>query len=559
MTFALHFEPSAYTLAGKIMGRQAAGASFLRAIAKAQLPVVHALAPDLEQARTLANELARLGAPRTGVRHVSSLNPSGLAEARVLFRPDPGIVQDAWIRRAHASASAWSICGITHTISSHAPMQAIADLLTAPVQPWDALICTSTVARTAVRYVLDQQSDYLRSRFGAIRVSQPQLPIIPLGIHVDDFAVNEADRSQARARLGVETNEIVVLFAGRLIPHGKAHPVPMYRALQEAADGHQVVLIQAGVTPTEAMAHLYREEPRRLCPSVRTITVNGRDSTAYRQAWAAADIFTSLSDNLQETQGLTPLEAMAAGLPAVVTDWNGYRDAIRHGVDGFRIPTLAPGPGQAEHLSDRYDRGIDNFDYFSGYTSQFVAADVRSAAEAYRSLIAGPALRKRMGEAGKERARRVYDWSVILPQYFSLWEELHRLRPSMKEADGKQLRQRPPHRPDTFAMFAAHPTATVNASTRFAARTAQGVQMADQLRRFGSISFAEAMLPSRELIQTILLEWPIDEIRTFGQLAELHREIDEAEIARAILWLTKIGVLGTDLAIDVDEPNPAIS
>ena len=55
----------------------------------------------------------------------------------------------------------------------------------------------------------------------------------------------------------------------------------------------------------------------------------------------------SLSDNMQETFGLTPIEAMAAGLPSVVSDWDGYRDTVQHREHGFRIPTLAPPPALA--------------------------------------------------------------------------------------------------------------------------------------------------------------------------------------------------------------------
>ena len=40
----------------------------------------------------------------------------------------------------------------------------------------------------------------------------------------------------------------------------------------------------------------------------------------------------SLADNIQETFGLTPVEAMAAGLPCVMSDWDGYRDTVRDGV-----------------------------------------------------------------------------------------------------------------------------------------------------------------------------------------------------------------------------------
>ena len=56
-----------------------------------------------------------------------------------------------------------------------------------------------------------------------------------------------------------------------------------------------------------------------------------------RQALAAADIAVFLVDNPQETFGLAVVEAMAAGLPLVVSDWNGYRDLVRDGMDGFRL------------------------------------------------------------------------------------------------------------------------------------------------------------------------------------------------------------------------------
>ena len=32
---------------------------------------------------------------------------------------------------------------------------------------------------------------------------------------------------------------------------------------------------------------------------------------------------------------------MAAGLPVVVTDWNGYRDTVGNNLDGFTIPAIS--------------------------------------------------------------------------------------------------------------------------------------------------------------------------------------------------------------------------
>ena len=40
-------------------------------------------------------------------------------------------------------------------------MDAIADLLTAPLQQWDALICTSRAVKDNVERLLQAQADYL--------------------------------------------------------------------------------------------------------------------------------------------------------------------------------------------------------------------------------------------------------------------------------------------------------------------------------------------------------------------------------------------------------------
>jgi glycosyltransferase involved in cell wall biosynthesis len=64
-------------------------------------------------------------------------------------------------------------------------------------------------------------------------------------------------------------------------------------------------------------------------------------------------------DNVQETFGLAPVEAMAAGLPLIVSDWDGMKDTVTPDV-GFRIPTELPGPGQATYLSQRHMGGTDS-------------------------------------------------------------------------------------------------------------------------------------------------------------------------------------------------------
>jgi len=117
-------------------------------------------------------------------------------------------------------------------------MDAIADTLTAPVMPWDAVICTSRAVRDTVRRVTEAGVEYFRWRFGpAVAPTLPQFPVIPLGVHLGDFAPSADARAAARAALGLAEDEVMALFVGRLSFHAKAHPGAMFAALERVAAG----------------------------------------------------------------------------------------------------------------------------------------------------------------------------------------------------------------------------------------------------------------------------------------------------------------------------------
>jgi alpha-maltose-1-phosphate synthase len=319
-SLALHYRPEGYSLDGpRLMGRQAAGAAFLRAIAQEAPARLYAYASRPTFAQHLAGEMRRLGAEATNVEWLPIHAHAKLAEAGVLFAPDPNIADFAW-RRACRDPFAYSLCGITHTTMSKLGMEVLASMTLSPMEHWDAIICTSRAVHHSVNEFLRVQGDFLRHRFDARRMPLPLLPIIPLGVHSDDFLFAEGEREAARQALGIDEDEIVLLYVGRLSFHAKAHHVPMLLAAEEAARGHNVVLLQAGWFVNDKVEAIYRNEGAEFGPSLRRLFLDGRKPTELRMAWAAGDVFTSLADNFQETFGLTPLEAMAAGLPVVVSD-----------------------------------------------------------------------------------------------------------------------------------------------------------------------------------------------------------------------------------------------
>ena len=241
-------------------------------------------------------------------------------------------------------------------------------------------------------------------------------------------------RHALRARLGIAEGDFAALFVGRLSFHAKAHPTPLLLAAARAAEraqGRTVHLLLAGQLPNRAAEKEFREAADRFGGAARVHFIDGSDGPhgpVMRSAWRAADIFVSLSDNIQETFGLTPVEAMAAGLPCVVSDWNGYKDTVADGETGFRIPTTTIGPGAGIDVADRHAAGVDSYDQMIGITSLATAVDVDACADAIVRLAGDAELRHRQGQAAIARARRLYDWRAVVAAYQDLWRELAELR-----------------------------------------------------------------------------------------------------------------------------------
>ena len=114
--------------------------------------------------------------------------------------------------------------------------------------------------------------------------------------------------------------------------------------------------------------------------------------------------FCSLADNIQESFGLTPIEVMAAELSVAASDWDGYRDTVRDGVDGYLIPTLAPRKGLGEDLAYIYFSRQATYGDYLGTVQQSTAVDIDALTDALKRLIENPNLHRTMGAVGKGRA-----------------------------------------------------------------------------------------------------------------------------------------------------------
>ena len=547
-TAAILYRRDGYDTSSKrLLGRQAAGEGFLKGL------VQHGTADSLYCYAANPTEFSEfckriqpwMKRPRK-VQWLPHNNPKVLAQAGTIYNPDPTISKLVWQRR-FADQQAYSVCGVTHTIASMGVMQSIGDLLIAPVQPWDALICTSVAVKTAIEHLLNNWADYLAQRTGGKPNIQIKLPIIPLGVDCNAFLQgSEAknSRSHWRQKLGIAQDDIVVLFVGRLCFYAKAHPVPMYLALEQAAQtsNAKVHLLQAGWFEDQKEELSFKDSAKVFCPSVNTIFVDGRQPEIRAAIWSLADIFISLVDNIQETFGLTPIEAMAAGLPVVVSDWNGYQESVRHGVDGLRIPTLMPPPTGLDLAFDYLGENL-NYSAYIAHTSMAAVVDINACAQALTMLMTSRELRQRMAENGRQHAREIYDWKVVIAAYETLWQELAEIRRSATMT--APLRPDAPPHPlcdDPFQLFAHYPTRTLTNDAVLKLGPMAVPERLSEIRKTWITNFG-ADRRTTVAIDAVLAAIAKGGPQSVETILNQHPEQNSRELLRTLTYLLKFNVL----------------
>ena len=556
---SIYYHPEAYSIdAPRLMGRNAAGESFLRGFFKYLRP--QQLISVQTQSKSFADDFrsrAKTYGRSEQVRHIENQNLAEARNANTLYFPGPGIGHHASARSLF-SIFDWSLCGITHTTSSMRAMDDIAEWVTSPVQEWDSVICTSKAVRSNVEVVLQAQLNAMQERLGITKFVLPMLPVIPLGIHSEDFSYSPRSRLLARQRINVSKETIVVLYVGRLSFHAKAHPFTMYQALEAAAQaiGKDVVLVECGWHGNNFIEEAFSAGSQMISPSVRVVTLDGRLAENRETAWASADVFCSLSDNIQETFGIVPVEAMAAGLPVVVSDWDGYKDTVRDGIDGFRIPTLAPAPGLAGDLAHRHALEIDTYDMYCGHSSSLVAIHAQKLTQAFIELFQSADLRKKMGESGRSRATQDYDWRTIIPRYEELWDEQTKIRLAAKKAreegaikPGRSLAPSVwPARLDPTIGFANYPTQHLTLTTELKlteSSAEQAMLKLGQYKELAMVNYAHLVFPTDEEVLSVfkVAEKHYPHSCSAEELLNGATAQRRPYVLRGLVWLCKLGLL----------------
>ncbi|NDF52148.1 MAG: glycosyltransferase, partial [Betaproteobacteria bacterium] len=233
------------------------------------------------------------------------------------------------------------------------------------------------------------------------------------------------------------------------------------------------------------------------------------DTAGVAKEMSGADVL--LFPSFFEGFGRVILEGMAAGLPVVVSDWDGYKDTVRHGIDGYRIPTWMPSSGLGADLSLRHALEIDTYDMYCGHSASLVAVDIEAATQAFVELFQSTECRRQAAAQSADQIPR-------------LW----------------------PARMDPFASFAAYPTRQIQASTTVSFRdTSFAYRQWPSLRALAMVNYAKHIMPDEKELEAIFVR--LEQAPQKSLLAEvLLADFSSARrpyVLRALLWLAKLGVI----------------
>ena len=168
--------------------------------------------------------------------------------------------------------------------------------------------------------------------FESSGVSRDRIEVIPNGVDVGRFrpVANASEKSQLRETLRLPKERPVVIFAGSIVPRkGVELLIRAWPQVLAAVPEATLVLVGGFDRPTfmtqERMQELsrFQESMRSLAaqPKCRSSITFAGESDHLEDWLRAADVFAFPSE--QEGMGNVVLEAMACGLPCVITQFHG--------------------------------------------------------------------------------------------------------------------------------------------------------------------------------------------------------------------------------------------
>jgi UDP-glucose:(heptosyl)LPS alpha-1,3-glucosyltransferase len=209
-------------------------------------------------------------------------------------------------------------------------------------------------------------------------VSEEKIVVIPNGVDLEEFKPDQKKRRRIRDRLGIEENELILMFSGHEFERKGLRFI--VEALPMVKDNIRLLVVG-------------KDNPKPYMELAQKLGVLNKIIFAgfvsdISECYAASDIF--VFPTAYEAFSLATLEAVASGLPILATKVNGTEELIIEGYNGF-----------------------------------FIRRDPKDIAEKINILIEDDNLRRQMSKNARRTAEN-YSWDKIAKLTLEVYEEVIR-------------------------------------------------------------------------------------------------------------------------------------
>lgn len=219
-----------------------------------------------------------------------------------------------------------------------------------------------------------------------------KIRMVPCGFDHREF--QPLDRSEARRIIGYKIDEPLVVHIGRMVRRKGVDNILRGFARMVHDDGIPARLLVVGgesdqpdPTLTPELGYLQRiAAEERILDRVTFTGRRGRDVLRYY--YCAADVFVTTP--WYEPFGITPVEAMACGVPVIGSDVGGIKYTVMHHGTGLLVPPHDP----------------------------------QSLRQALSQILTEPGLKERFAKLALRRANTVFTWSRVASAIAEIYEDV---------------------------------------------------------------------------------------------------------------------------------------
>jgi D-inositol-3-phosphate glycosyltransferase len=485
-----------------------------------------------------------LGSAETLLQDSIARSGGSIVDARELTLRPSAVNLGGWYEPTHnwhagldyrnsVSKSIFPVMSTIHSVSySNLLYDWVLRTLLSTTYACDALICTSKAALQAVKNLFEHVQKCLRRRVTMKCNFNGAFCHIPLSIDTERF--KPMARAHARQQLGLPEQGYILLSMARFSVSDKCDLGPMLQMLSDMPSPRQVpvLLILAGAD-VKGNAAIITGHAVSMGLGNRVKVITNVDPSMLPYLYSSADLFISLSDSIQESFGLTTVEAMACGVPQVVSDWNGHKDTVLNGETGFTVPTYWTKCDEDLQLTGL----ILGWDYDHLLLSQSVAVDLTVLHARVLTLLENDELRAKMSANSRVRAVQLFSHSVVARGYEQLRADL-----GVAARRTKAVAQSDCLAPAYCKSFGHYPTGFVTDETILALTAVGRSPLTDNM--FG---------PHREIFKLRILDHQIlkallsvaakgeDTMQNIAN--QIGKNTPNVVIYRHVMWLLKYGLL----------------